>query len=148
MIRVEIRGVDELKGYLIDLPRKLDKYLSKGNQEFMENVRDTAKNYAPKDTGALKESITVEKTKMKGKTKQWKVVAHAPYAIFQELGFTPHTFFANPETGFNSSKLPPYRFYTVSKSTPFLVPAIDHQLVNLPKILNAQLNKAIRRAGK
>jgi len=108
----------------------------------MKNVRRSARLRAPVDTGTLKESINLLKTKTKGKTKQWKIVVDAPYAGYQEHGFTPHSFFAGQ--GFNSAKLAPGKKYFVSKFTPFMQPALDQEIEKLDSILNNAVAKAIK----
>ena len=56
----------------------------------MEDLKNTAKSFAPKDTGELKESIIKEPVKKVGNTKTWKVIVGAPHRREQDEGFSPH----------------------------------------------------------
>jgi len=141
-MRIEVKGLKRVNRFLIQLPKKLDKELTRTNENFIDDIVMTAKARAPKDTGELKESIHKVKTITKGKIKQFKVVVDAPHAAFQELGFTPHAFYAD-ET-LNSSKLSPNRRYYVRKNTPFLVPAFDQEITKLTKRINLGVTKLIK----
>lgn len=107
----------------------------------MRKVRDDAKSNAPVDTGSLKESINLKPVRKGKNVKVWKLVVDSPYGLFQEEGFTPHSFFAG--TGFNSSKMAPGRTYFVSKWTPFLGPALNKNLARLDNKLNAAMDRAL-----
>ena len=134
--------MQKLNKYLVALPQRLDKEISLTSQQFMKDVRKSAKLRAPVDTGTLKESINLLKTRTTGKTKQWKIKVDALHAIFQEEGFTPHRFFADQP--FNSSKLPPGKSYFVSKFTPFMKPALEANIGKLEGRLNDAMERAIK----
>lgn len=135
VIRITIKG---LRRYLIDLPKKLDRELTSTNEQFMKDVKRSAKLRAPSDTRKTKDSIDIEKTKTKGKMKQWKLVVDSRAAIFQELGFKPHWAYIK-----DSRKLKE-GLYFVSKSKPFIIPAFDSQLSKLDQKLNRALDKSIK----
>lgn len=90
MVGITLRGDDEVRRYLLQLPAKLDKQLSRGNLDFMKRVKKSAKLRAPRASGELSSSIYLDLTKSKGKTKQYKIVVDSPYGIYQELGYAPH----------------------------------------------------------
>lgn len=141
-MRIQISNLKETETFLIKLPKKIDRELTKTNRLFMEHVRDSAKRKAPEDTGSLKESIKLLPMRRGKNVKKWKLVVDSPHALFQEEGFTPHSFFAGGT--FNSSKMSPMRTYHVSKWTPFLKPAVEEQL----KTFDKKLNQSVRRSLK
>lgn len=142
VLRFNIRNVQKVEKFIRLLPSKFDKEFTRSNQRFMSNIRDDARLNAPKDTGSLKESIELEPVRKSKDVKIWKIVVNSPYALFQEEGFTPHSFFAG--TGFNSSKMAPGRTYFVSKWTPFLGPAVSKALTKLDNKLNSASNRALQ----
>lgn len=141
-MRIQIRNVNKVENFLINLPKKLDKELSKTNKSFMTHVYKSARRKAPEDTGSLKESIKLKPFKKGKNVKKWKIVVESPYALFQEEGFTPHSFFAGG--AFNSSKMVPMKTYHVSKWTPFLKPALSEQIKTFGKKLNQAVSRAIK----
>lgn len=140
--RIVVKRLDKTINRLINIPKKLKKEMDECNELFMLDVEKNAKLLAPVDTGFLRESIEMQPARKGEFVSQWKVIADAPHADFQESGFQPHKFFANPNNGFNSSKLEPYKSYFVKKYTPFLEPAVELSL----KSFNSKLNDAARRA--
>ena len=134
VVRVNIRNVEKVEKFVRELPIKLDRELSQGNQLWMESLRKKVKLRAPVDTGDLRESIKLAPVRRGQNVKQWRLVVNSPYALFQEEGFTPHRFFAG--TGFNSSKLAPNRSYFVKKWTPFVGPALSESLQKFDSMLN------------
>jgi len=143
VIRVHVNGLKELNKYLVDLPEKVDKELTNGNELFMKKVQKSAKLRAPRDTGRLAESIHMVKTKVKGRSKQWSLVADAPWARAQELGFKPHAFLPGGP-GFASNKITGNRPVFVKKSTPFLVPALDANINSLDSMMQSGLRRALK----
>ena len=141
-MKIQINNVGKMETFLIELPKKLEKELTKSNENFMIRVRNGAKARAPVDTGALKDSIKLEPMRKGKNIKKWKLVVGSPYGLFQEEGFTPHRFYAGG--AFNSSKLSGGSSYFVSKWTPFVKPAMENELRTFDK----KINKAIRRAIK
>lgn len=141
-MQIQIHNVDKVETFLVKLPKKIEKELTKSNERFMIRVRNGAKARAPVDTGSLKDSIKLEPVKKGKNIKKWKLVVGSPYGLFQEEGFTPHRFYAGG--ALNSSKLSPGRSYFVSKWTPFVKPAMENELRTFDK----KINKAIRRAIK
>ena len=143
MVSLKMTGMKELISYFNDLDDEIALNLSQGNKQFIEAVASDARDMAPTDTGRLAESITTSKTISKGKHGQYKLEVGSPYGIFQEFGFAPHAF--NPATaeGFQSTKLPADKSVFVSKWTPFIQPALTHNLARLDNQLNRALNRAL-----
>lgn len=94
-----------------DLPKvvvKLRKGAAMKTKQTVEDIRDTAKQIVPVDTGQLRDSIVVIQT---GPT-EWTVQPLAEYALFVELGTvnSPAQPYMQPavaqhrETFFNSMK--------------------------------------------
>lgn len=145
MVAVRIEGVDELLTYLNGLPKKITKHLDKGNYTLMNDIKKMAIRRAPEDTRELADSITLTKTKTKGKTQQYKIEVGAAHGIFQEFGFKPHQFISDPgRPGFNTNKLPLGQLIYVKKWTPFIQPAITHNLLKFDKILEDSITKALK----
>lgn len=142
-MRIQFGNVNKIEKFVINLPKKIDRELSRTNKNFMVQVLKSAKNKAPVDTGSLKESIKLKPVRRGKNVKRWKIVVTSPYALFQEEGFTPHTFFAGG--AFNSSKMQPMKKYYVSKWTPFLQPAINEQIKTFDKKLNRAMDRAINK---
>jgi len=140
VINIQMNGVNELIKYMDGLKSNIEKELGKSNKAFMEDVKMDAQKFAPKDTGELKNSIEVVPTKQKGYSGQWKLVVNSPYGIYQEYGFRPHPLFVNENT--NTTKLP-FGWITVKKNTPFVQPAIEHNLMKLSATLNNAMSKAL-----
>jgi len=138
MIRVQIRELDKVITFARRLPKKIDKYFTQTNQKFMEDFRDAARLRAPKDTGTLKEGITLLPMRRGKNVKKWKLISDAPHAVYQEEGFTPHI-----APILNSSKMPQGKYF-VSKFTPHIEPALQHVLTKLDSQLSGALNKAIK----
>ena len=122
MTKILINNLGRVEQKIISLADKEEKVLAKGNLNFIKRVVRSAKLMAPRDTGELASSIRIKSTKTKGKTKQYLIEAEAWHAAAQEYGFTPHYAYIR-----NSSKLAP-GVYFVSKSKPFMRPAIEKNL--------------------
>ena len=134
--RVSTKGGDKVRNYFIKMPKKLDKFVSRGNLRFMEKVRDDAKRFSPKDTGSLEKDIKLGPVRRGKNIKIWKIIVDNPAAGPQEFGFAPH--FAPI---INSSKIPP-GIYFVRKNTPFIRPALEKNL----SLFSQKLNTVVRRA--
>lgn len=135
-------GGKETFSWLIGVPKKLDKKLSMGNEEWMRKVRKSAKLRAPRDRGDLADRIMLKKTITKGAVKQWKIIVASRQAVPQELGFTPHWIHSDQIEG--SNKLTRGGFFWVSKNTPFIQPAIDANARVLDNILLNAVDEALK----
>lgn len=146
MAFVELKGNERVRRYLLELPKKLDKNLSQGNENYMENLKRISKMHAPRKTGELAESIKLDKTKTKGKTKQWKLVVDSPYGLFQETGYKPHFVTAlTPSKNSSGTVGEAYNiagFLWVSKFTPFVSVAFDESASTLDLEIKNAITKA------
>lgn len=139
MIQVQLNGLRKVQRFIEGLPKKLDKEISKESEQFMLDVKKSAKLRAPRDTGRLARSIIVVK---KGKNR-WVLEVQSPYGRFQEEGFKAHSFITDPgRPGFATNKLPLGQFVKVKKHTPFVGPALEHQLSKIAQ----RMSKATKRA--
>ncbi len=134
--RVEVKGLNKTLKFLFNMPKKIDRNMSKTNEKFMEDVKNDAKKMAPKDTTSLADDIKRVPVRKGKNVKIWKISVDNQAAAPQEFEFTPH--FAPV---LNSSKMPP-GVYFVRKNTPFLRPAIEKNL----SMYSQNLNNATRRA--
>ena len=139
--RIQFKGLNETVKFMAELPKKLDKELSKTNTEFMTNVKNDAKKLAPRDTGELKESIKLDPVRKGSNVKKWKLVVHAFHGIHQEEGFEPHFAFVR-----NSSKMAPGRYF-VRKNTPFMKPALERNFNKYLNMLTVSTKRALVNAG-
>jgi len=89
-MRIEVKGLENTYFYVKQLPAKLDKALSKGNKRFMQDLRAETKFTAPRSLGNLSKGISIDNTKEKGKTQQWKLVCNSPYTLFVIEGREPN----------------------------------------------------------
>jgi len=148
-INIKIKGLKELQSYLIKLPKKISTNLDKTNEQFMKDVRKSAKLRAPRDTTNTAKSIRIEKRK--GKTNQYALIVDSRAAIFQELGFKPHWIFIKKgyvydKSGKSNQKTNKLSdgYHWVSKNKLFLIPALDANLVKLNNKLSKSMNKALK----
>ena len=135
VIRTNIAGViTKLNG----LPRKMNKQLSDGSGEFMKAVQKSAKLRAPKDTLQLKDSIVATKTK-----NGWDLIVASKQGFYQEMGFKPHWIHKSQILETNNPRMQGKDFFFVSKSKPFVGPALEKNLSNLSTILTKSTKIAI-----
>lgn len=111
------------------LPANLRKELNKGTGEWMKAVQKSAKLRAPRDTKKLKDSIKLKKIK-----RGWLIEVQSPYGIYQEEGFKPHWIHTDMMKG--NKKPRKEGFVWVSKSKPFVRPALEHNLSKLSQTLS------------
>ena len=139
VMSIKVKGLNKLQGFLRGLPKNLREEIGKESEQFMLDVRKSAKLRAPRDTGALARSIIVIK---KGKTR-WILEVQSPYGVFQEEGFRPHFVHSSMIKGTN--KLTREGLFFVSKSKPFVRPALEHQLGKLAQRMSKATKRAIGR---
>jgi len=135
--KITFKGFKKAHNFLINLPKKLDKHLSKTNEDFMEDIKNDAIKFAPEDAGALKASIQREPVRKGKNVKVWKVVVNEPYGIYQEEGFTPHFTFVG-----HSAKYPAGRWW-VKKWTPFMKPAFQKNEAEYLNMLKVSTKRAL-----
>lgn len=137
MIQIQVTGLHKLNGFIKNLPKNLNKEVSKESESFMKDVQKSAKLRAPRDTKKLVRSIHVELT---GKN-QWTLFVDSPEGVYQEEGFRPHWIHSSMIKG--SNKLVGEGFFFVSKSTPFVRPALEHNLSKLAQRMGDATQRAI-----
>lgn len=136
VITTNIAGVvSRLNG----ISRAMNKEISKGSSEWMRKVQKSAKLRAPKDTKELKDSIFTVKTK-----NGWDLIVASKQGFYQEEGFKPHWIHSDMIKGTNNPRLKRKGFHWVSKSKPFVRPALEHNLSNLPNILTKSTKMALK----
>jgi len=137
-MQIQVSGLNELNGYLRNLSPRLRKSISRESEQFMLDVRKSAKLRAPRDTKGLKDSIHVELTG----ANEWTLFVDSPHGVFQEEGFKPHWIHSDMIKG--SNKLKGEGFFFVSKSKPFVAPALETNLSKLDNRLSHVTDKAMR----
>ena len=135
---IRVEGLNKFSGFIRNLPKNLDKGIGKESESFMGDVQKSAKLRAPRDTKGLKDSIHVELT---GKN-EWTLFVDSPHGVFQEEGFRPHWIHSDLIT--NSNKLTGKGFFFVSKSTPFVRPALEHNLSKLAQRMGNATQRAVK----
>ena len=139
---VQITGIRKTRNLIVNLTKLLPKAISEESQQFMKDVQKSAKLRAPRDKKELANSIHVELT---GK-REWTLFVDSPHGVFQERGFKSHWIHSDMIKG--SNKLTRKGFFFVKKSTPFVKPALEHNLGKLAQRLSKATNKAIKRSKK
>lgn len=135
MVSVKITGLKELNGLVNGLGRNLMKELNKESEKFMKDVRKSAKLRAPKNTGELRRSILLKK---EGKNR-WLITVESPYGVYQEEGFKPHFIHRSMISGNEGES----GFVFVKKHTPFILPALEHNLNKLAQRTSEAVNKSV-----
>ncbi len=148
MIQIRVVGAKEVQTMLAKLPGNLNKEINQTNGQFMKDVQKSAKLRAPKQTGELAQSIHVEQT---GKN-EWTLFVDSPYGVFQEEGFKPHWVHAWQSsrnklgTVGNALQTNPAGYAYVKKYTPFVKPALEHNLSKLAQKLSNAAGEAIKKS--
>ena len=153
MVQIQVKGIKEVTNFFTNLPKEMDRQISKEADTFMQSTYKSAKLRAPRWTGKLVESIRYSK----GKDNQWKIIVQSPYGVFQEFGFTPHYVQLGTSTrsgfvvadwaaskGLKGSKGSIF----VSEHKPFIMPALEFQIAKLPMMLSQGTRKAVNKAGR
>lgn len=143
---MKAKGINKVINFTIRLPPKLKKDIMKVADTFMKATQKSAKLRAPRMTGRLAESIKVTKKK-----DQILLNVGSPYGIFQEEGFRPHMIHSSWSDRMGGTVGGLFgvfnAWFLVSKHTPFIKPALEHNLSNLPNMLSQGTKQAIKNAG-
>ncbi|HCS73345.1 MAG TPA: hypothetical protein DIW17_05665 [Clostridiales bacterium] len=123
--RTHIDGLDEVKKMFEDMGDAAAEVLDKATKEGAELVFNKAKQKVPVDSGKLRDSLVLKKSKVKNPT------VRSEYYVSKKSG-AEH--FAPVELG--TSKM---------KAQPFLRPAIDENMQAVAKTVNDSVLKAIGR---
>ena len=138
-MKVTLKGIGKVN-YLLDVDKRLQKQLNTEEKDFLEDVATSARRRAPRDTGSLARSIEVTPW-----AHGWKLQVNDRAALFQEMGFKPHSFFTDPSRqDFATRKLPLYRWITVSKNKPFVGPALESNLSKLSQRISNTVRRSIK----
>lgn len=152
MVVIMIKGLERVQRLISKLPKEINLEINKKSSEFMAFVQKSAKLRAPRNTGFLADQIRVFK---KGKTIVLNT-GEAYYAHYQEFGFTPHvipTEFIEQHAAL-SPNIPgqfvfnPKGFARVARHKPFIFPALESGLSNLPNMLSIGTKNAIEKARR
>jgi len=146
MMQIKLKGLEKTQQFLVQLPKSMNKEIMQVSDTFMRSTQKSAKLRAPRLTGRLADSIEFKKIK-----NQILLIVNSPYGYFQEYGFTPHFIHSDMSDRmggtvgglfgrFNS-------FFWVAKHKPFIQPALEQNLSNLPNLLSQGTKKAIKQAG-
>lgn len=135
MVSIKITGLNELNGLLTGLSRNLRKEINKESGRFMRDVQKSAKLRAPSNTGDLRRSIKVREEK----GGRWVLTVGSPYGVYQEEGFRPHWIHRSMIVGNEGQE----GFVFVSKSKPFVAPALEHNLGRLSQRMGNAVDKAM-----
>jgi len=147
MVQIQIKGIMKTKDLMLNLSKELPKAIIKESGKFIGDIRKSAKLRAPRDTGRLANSIIVRE---QGKN-SWVLEVQSPYGVYQERGFTPHFFLADPgRPGFQSNKLQNSfgKLVMVKKHTPFVKPALEHNLSKLSQRMSDATKRGISKARR
>jgi len=140
VIAVQMRGINKVIRNLTLTDRNLSKELNKEGELFLNDVADKAKILAPKDTGRMANSITVEPY-----GNGWIMQVNNRGALFQERGFKPHFFITDPgRPEFLTNKLPLGQWVFVKKNTPFVGPALEYNLSKFSQRMHNAVRRSIR----
>lgn len=151
VIQIQIRGIKRTQKFMASLSRTTNQELILKMDEFMKFVQKSAKLRAPKFTGALARSIILRKTRKN----EIKIIVDSPYGIFQEEGFRPHyvQLFRSTRAGGTVADWaaakgisPTKNSIFVSRHTPFIAPALEAGLNQLPHMLSDGIKKAVQKA--
>ncbi|RLG13709.1 hypothetical protein DRN69_05130 [Candidatus Pacearchaeota archaeon] len=142
MIQIQLQGVRKVRRFIEGLPKNMEKEIDKENGKFIKDVQKSAKLRAPRMTGELANSIVVTKN-----GKSWILEVKSPYGKYQEEGFRPHWVHALLPTrnklGTIGEAFNIAGFAKVSKHTPFIKPALEHNLSKLAQRMGRATRKAI-----
>jgi len=149
MISIKINGLERIDRMMARLPKKLDQEVLRKSREFMNFVLKYARAKAPKSTGNLANSLKVIQ-----RGKSIILTTDAYYAKFVEFGFAPHVIPVQYMEQHYSSPGMPGQFVPKKQTSgfvhlsgapqPFLYPAFEDALSQLPNMLRNAAKNAIQ----
>ena len=151
MIQIQIQGLDRVNSFLVKLPKNVVTEIELAGDEFSKFVQKSAKLRAPRFSGQLAESITVTHPKKN----RIEVNVNSPYGIFQEKGFTPRFLPSNLVVNggyrigdwMKHKGISGFGIKPSGRPHPFIKPALEVGLSNLPNLIQRHLQKAIKNSG-
>jgi hypothetical protein len=146
-VEIQMYGIEQVQNLFLELPKNMDIEIDKAQERFMTMTTKIARVYAPKFSGQLAESITWDRKK-KG---IFKLTVASPYGFFQEYGFTGRFLLGTmPVQGgyriidwLEAKGLNEFGFKPTGQPHPFVEPALEIGLSNLPMMLNEATYKAV-----
>lgn len=150
---VTVRGDKKVIGILQNLPKELDKNLTMTNLLFLKAVRKSAKLRLSrhKMTGDLSDSIKILPTKVKGKTKQKRLIVDSPYGIYQEEGYKGHWVHAGTSTKNrlgtigDAYNIAGFMWIKKSSGLHYIKRAVEKQLSTFSQKLDRAVGRAIKK---
>ena len=145
MIIIRMKGFKETERWINEIRTRMPTLSIEMAQEVANSLSKSMKLRAPRATGNLANSISVKPFK-----KDFLVTVDAPYGVAQEYEFTPHLI--PLEFIFQHLASPgargqfvnnPIGFVWVSKSTPFVMPALQATAQNLPNIASRYAKRMV-----
>lgn len=89
MVRIEVHGLKNVYNFTVKLPEEIEKVTRSSNERFMKDLRRTSKFKCPRSSGEAARGIDIDRTKTRGKQKQYKLVAKEPYTYWIIHGRRP-----------------------------------------------------------
>jgi len=148
-ISLKVTGMRKVENLFRNLPKNLQKEINKDSRGFLKKVEKSAKLRAPRDTGELARQIRTVKGKGKN---SWVLEATSPWAAQQETGkglphYMPISIVKQKSRKSKFKKqgtLPPKRGMVVARGyTPFVQPALEHNIAQLSSMLLQGTKRAI-----
>ena len=152
VIQIQLKGMDKTNQFLVNIPREIQRDLSKTVERFASFVQRSAKLRAPRFTGKLAKSIVVKKIR----ANRIEINVESPIGIFQEEGFNSHWIHKSAVSpsgdkfsdwldskGYSGRS----KFFKVKKHTPFIKPALEAGLNRLPSMLQESIKRSIKNSG-
>ena len=119
----------------------IDNALVAGVSKAAMLVQGSAKNKAPVDSGALRQSIRADKAKIQGENVTATVSTNLEYAPYVEFGTGSRGQSTNTNTEVEVSYRSDWRG---NKAQPFLWPALRENRNNSIKIIREEVRKAVK----
>ena len=147
MITMQIKGINQLNKFIVELPKNTEKEVMKVSEEFMRSTQKSAKLRAPRRTGELADSIIVSK-----KGKDILLQVFSPYGIFQEEGYRGHWVHAGLPTRNSLGTIGDalnfagFMYLKGSEGKHFIQFALEKNLSNLQNLLQRGINDAIQKS--
>ena len=147
MITITMKGLGKVDSWMANIKGRIPRLSKEMAKEVASSFQKSAKLRAKKATGYLANSIIIQPY-----GKDIRVSVNAPYGVAQELGFKRHLI--PIEYIFQHLGTPgmpgqwvnnPSGFVWVSKSTPFIMPALDATTQNLPNIARRYAARMVKK---
>jgi hypothetical protein len=143
-VSVKMFGLEKIQKLRVQLPGETEEQIEKVEAEFIKFVQKSAKIRAPRFSGQLAESITFKKKNKEN----WELTVGAPYGWFQEHGFNGEFLSAGMAVAggyrigdwMQAKGMSGFGFRPSGKPHPFVTPAIEQGLNQIPHMLQNSIN--------